>query len=76
IGGEMGLCTDNTGIQFRNLNASNGEAVQGSRAQNDMDKYREYMRKVCHNTPNLDVYQDDVTALIVKNDNEVCAVKT
>ncbi|MCT7620038.1 tRNA uridine-5-carboxymethylaminomethyl(34) synthesis enzyme MnmG [Aliarcobacter butzleri] len=76
IGGEMGLCTDNTGIQFRILNASKGAAVQGSRAQIDMDKYREYMRKVCHNTPNLEVYQDEVTALLVKNGNEVCGVKT
>lgn len=76
IGGEMGLCTDNTGIQFRILNASKGAAVQGSRAQIDMDKYREYMRKACHNTPNLEVYQDEVTALLVKNGNEVCGVKT
>ncbi|WP_157277874.1 tRNA uridine-5-carboxymethylaminomethyl(34) synthesis enzyme MnmG [Aliarcobacter butzleri] len=76
IGGEMGLCTDNTGIQFRILNASKGAAVQGSRAQIDMDKYREYMRKVCHNTPNLEVYQDEVTALLVRNGNEVCGVKT
>ncbi|RZV13184.1 tRNA uridine-5-carboxymethylaminomethyl(34) synthesis enzyme MnmG [Aliarcobacter butzleri] len=76
IGGEMGLCTDNTGIQFRILNASKGAAVQGSRAQIDMDKYREYMRRVCHNTPNLEVYQDEVTALLVRNDNEVCGVKT
>ncbi|MDS1371130.1 tRNA uridine-5-carboxymethylaminomethyl(34) synthesis enzyme MnmG [Aliarcobacter butzleri] len=76
IGGEMGLCTDNTGIQFRILNASKGAAVQGSRAQIDMDKYREYMRKVCHNTPNLEIYQDEVTALLVKNGNEVCGVKT
>ena len=76
IGGEMGLCTDNTGIQFRILNASKGAAVQGSRAQIDMDKYREYMRKVCHNTPNLEIYQDEVTALLIKNGNEVCGVKT
>ena len=75
IGGEMGLCTDNTGIQFRILNASKGAAVQGSRAQIDMDKYREYMRKVCHNTPNLNIYQDEVTSLIVEND-EVLGVKT
>jgi tRNA uridine 5-carboxymethylaminomethyl modification enzyme len=76
IGGEMGLCTDATGIQFRILNASKGAAVQGSRAQIDMDKYREYMRKVCHNTPNLEVYQDEVASLLVKNENEVCGVKT
>ena len=76
IGGEMGLCTDYAGIQFRILNASKGAAVQGSRAQIDMDKYRTYMRKVCHNTPNLEVYQDEVTALLVKNENEVYGVKT
>lgn len=75
LGGEMGLCTDNTGIQFRILNASKGAAVQGSRAQIDMDKYREYMRKICHNTPNLDVYQDEVSELLVKED-EVFGIKT
>lgn len=76
IGGEMGLCTDETGIQFRILNASKGAAVQGSRAQIDMDKYREYMRKVCHNTPNLEVYQDEVTSLLVNDSKEVYGVKT
>ncbi len=76
IGGEMGLCTDATGIQFRILNASKGAAVQGSRAQIDMDAYREYMRKVCHNTSNLEVYQDEVTSLIVENENNVVGVRT
>ncbi|MBY0539845.1 MAG: tRNA uridine-5-carboxymethylaminomethyl(34) synthesis enzyme MnmG [Campylobacterales bacterium] len=76
IGGEMGLCTDVAGIQFRILNASKGAAVQGSRAQIDMDKYREYMRKVCHNTPNLSVYQDEVSSLLVNDKNEVYGVKT
>ncbi len=75
LGGEMGLCTDATGIQFRVLNASKGAAVQGSRAQIDMDKYREYMRKICHNTPNLEVYQDEVSFLLEK-DNEVYGVET
>ena len=75
LGGEMGLCTDETGIQFRVLNASKGAAVQGTRAQIDMDGYREYMRKVCHNTPNLDIYQDEVSELIVEN-GEALGVKT
>ena len=75
IGGEMGLCTDATGIQFRILNDSKGAAVQGTRAQIDMDEYKEYMRKVCHSTPNLDIYQDEVSYLIVEND-EVLGVKT
>ncbi|WP_419766288.1 MAG: tRNA uridine-5-carboxymethylaminomethyl(34) synthesis enzyme MnmG [Arcobacter sp.] len=78
IGGEMGLCTDSAGIQFRILNASKGAAVQGSRAQIDMDRYREYMREVCHNTANLEIYQDEVTSLLTSSENEleVCGVKT
>jgi tRNA uridine 5-carboxymethylaminomethyl modification enzyme len=64
-----------TGIQFRILNDSKGAAVQGTRAQIDMDEYKEYMRKVCHNTANLDIYQDEVSYLIVEND-EVLGVKT
>ncbi|MDC0932990.1 tRNA uridine-5-carboxymethylaminomethyl(34) synthesis enzyme MnmG [Arcobacteraceae bacterium] len=75
LGGEMGLCTDKTGIQFRILNASKGAAVQGSRAQIDMDEYREYMRNVTLNTPNLDVYQDEVASLI-EADNIVSGVVT
>jgi len=75
IGGQMGLCTDATGIQFRVLNASKGAAVQGSRAQIDMDKYRQYMQNVCLNTPNLTVYQDEVSELVVDN-GAVSGVKT
>ncbi len=66
LGGEMGLCTDATGIQFRTLNASKGPAVRGSRAQIDMDAYRIYMRNVVLNTPNLDVKQEIAHELIVE----------
>ena len=75
IGGQMGLCTDATGIQFRILNQSKGAAVQGSRAQIDMDKYRVYMQNICLNTPNLEVYQDEVSSLI-QEDNIVKGVNT
>ncbi|MEA3354541.1 MAG: tRNA uridine-5-carboxymethylaminomethyl(34) synthesis enzyme MnmG [Campylobacterota bacterium] len=75
LGGQMGLCTDATGIQFRILNASKGAAVQGSRAQIDMDAYREYMRDICLNTPNLDVYQDEVSQLLIE-DNHTKGVLT
>ena len=74
LGGQMGLCTDATSIQFRILNASKGAAVQGSRAQIDMDAYRQYMRDVCHNTPNLEVYQDEVSSLLIENDTVVGVV--
>ncbi|VAY88304.1 tRNA uridine 5-carboxymethylaminomethyl modification enzyme GidA [hydrothermal vent metagenome] len=75
LGGEMGLCTDATGIQFRILNASKGAAVQGSRAQIDMNRYREYMKNISLNTKNLDVSQDKVSSLIIK-DNICCGVNT
>ncbi len=75
LGGEMGLCTDKTGIQFRTLNASKGPAVRGSRAQIDMDAYRIYMRNVVLNTPNLDVKQEIVDGLIVE-EGEVKGVTT
>ena len=75
LGGEMGLCTDKTGIQFRTLNASKGPAVRGSRAQIDMDTYRIYMRNVVLGTPNLDVKQEIADGLIVEED-EVKGVTT
>jgi tRNA uridine 5-carboxymethylaminomethyl modification enzyme len=67
LGGEMGICTDTTGIQFRTLNASKGPAVRGTRAQIDMDSYRLYMRDVVLNTPNLDVKQEIADGLIIEN---------
>ena len=75
LGGEMGLCTDKTGIQFRTLNASKGPAVRGSRAQIDMDKYRIYMRNIVLNTPNLDVKQEIADGLIIE-ENIVQGVTT
>jgi tRNA uridine 5-carboxymethylaminomethyl modification enzyme len=68
LGGEMGLCTDATGIQFRTLNASKGPAVRGSRAQIDMDAYRIYMRNKVLNTPNLDVKQEIADGLMIENE--------
>ncbi|PHS34571.1 MAG: tRNA uridine-5-carboxymethylaminomethyl(34) synthesis enzyme MnmG [Sulfurovum sp.] len=67
LGGEMGICTDKTGIQFRTLNASKGPAVRGTRAQIDMDKYRLYMRNVVLNTINLDVKQEIADGLVVED---------
>ena len=75
LGGEMGICTDKTGIQFRTLNASKGPAVRGTRAQIDMDAYRIYMRNVVLNTENLDVKQEIADGLIVE-EGEVKGVTT
>ncbi len=67
LGGEMGLATDATGLQFRTLNASKGPAVRGSRAQIDMDRYRIYMRDIVMHTDNLEVKQEIVTGLIIED---------
>jgi len=75
LGGEMGLITDEAGIQFRILNQTKGPAVRGSRAQIDMDRYRIIARNVILNTPNLDLAQDTVESLIVEN-SVVKGVKT
>src|SRR6266478_2057163 len=65
LGGEMGLAADRTGIQFRQLNASKGQAVRSSRCQSDRKQYRLYMRQVVLNQPNLTVIEDKVRELIV-----------
>jgi tRNA uridine 5-carboxymethylaminomethyl modification enzyme len=75
MGGEMGLATDATGLQFRVLNQSKGPAVRGSRAQIDMDRYRIYMRNVILNSKNLDIKQEIVTELIIE-DNRIRGVET
>ena len=75
LGGEMGVCTDSVGIQFRILNSSKGPAVRGSRAQIDMDRYRIYMRNKCINTPNLDIRQE-IAEEIITQDGEVKGIKT
>ena len=75
LGGQMGLITDEAGIQFRILNQTKGPAVRGSRAQIDMDKYRVIARNVVLNTPNLDLVQEMVESLVVE-DGEVKGVKT
>lgn len=75
LGGEMGLATDNAGIQFRVLNKSKGPAIWSSRAQADMDDYRTYMRQVLENAPNLDLLQETVTSLIL-DENKVYGVRT
>ena len=75
LGGQMGIATDKNGLQFRILNASKGPAVRGSRAQIDMDSYRIYMRNLSLESENLDVIQERVDELIVK-DEEVKGVIT
>jgi len=75
LGGQMGLTTDNTALQFRTLNISKGPAVRGSRAQIDMDRYRIFMRNICLNTENLSIKQETVDE-ITSSDKKVTGVIT
>lgn len=63
LGGEMGLAADRTGIQFRQLNASKGQAVRSSRCQSDRKLYKLYMQDVVSRQPNLTVLIDKVREL-------------
>lgn len=75
MGGEMGHITDATAIQFRMLNRSKGPAVWSPRAQCDRGKFIWQWRTVLDNTPNLDIWQDQASELIVENGAAV-GVKT
>ncbi len=67
LDGIMGRITDQSGIQFRMLNASKGPAVRGPRTQADRKLYREAMQKELANTPNLSLVAGEVEDLIVEN---------
>lgn len=68
LGGEMGIAADRTAIQFRMLNRSKGPAVWSPRVQSDREKYISHWRNVLENTPKLDMFQDNVTGLLIEDD--------
>ena len=67
LGGQMGLVTDATAIQFRMLNRSKGPAMWSPRAQCDRGKFIWQWRKVLDGTENLDIWQDQVEELLVES---------
>ena len=75
LGGEMGLAADRTGIQFRQLNASKGQAVRSSRCQSDRKLYKLYLQDVVANQSNLTVLVDKVRELMVAG-GKVVGIKT
>ena len=75
LGGQMGIITDMTAIQFRMLNRSKGPAVWSPRSQSDRMRFSEMWRSVLENTPNLFMWQDTVLRLLIK-DGEVRGVVT
>ncbi|OHX34227.1 tRNA uridine-5-carboxymethylaminomethyl(34) synthesis enzyme MnmG [Methylomonas sp. LWB] len=75
LGGVMAKAIDKGGIQFRILNASKGPAVRATRAQADRMLYKQAVRSALENQPNLALFQQTVSDLIVQGDR-VTGVKT
>ena len=75
LGGQMGIVTDRSAIQFRLLNQSKGPAMWSPRSQSDRKRFIEEWVRVLSHTENLSLWQDTVTSLIIK-DNKVCGIKT
>ena len=75
LGGQMGIVTDKTAIQFRMLNIGKGPAVWSPRAQCDRGKFIWEWRTILDHTDNLDIWQDQAEELLVAN-REAIGVKT
>ncbi len=75
LGGQMGIVTDATAIQFRMLNRSKGPAVWSPRAQCDREKFIWKWREVLDKIDNLDIWQDQVQELLVEK-GEAVGVRT
>ena len=67
LGGAMARAADRAGIQFRTLNASKGPAVRATRAQADRQLYKRAIRALLENQPGLDLFQQEVADLEVRD---------
>lgn len=75
LGGQMGIVTDKSAIQFRMLNRSKGPAMWSPRSQSDRHKFIHEWTEIVSNTDNLYIWQDTVKELIIDN-KQVTGVKT
>ena len=75
LGGNSGIITDKTMIQFRMLNRSKGPAMWSPRAQSDRMRFAEEWRNTLEQIPNVDFFQDVVTGLLNKG-SHITGVKT
>lgn len=75
LGGYSGIVTDQSMIQFRMLNLSKGPAMWSPRAQCDKMNFSSNWRFLLESIPNLSIWQDEVTDIIVE-DGKVCGVRT
>ena len=71
LGGQMGLVTDATAIQFRMLNVGKGPAMWSPRAQCDRGKFIWEWRRMLDQTEHLDIWQDQADELLVENDEAI-----
>lgn len=75
LGGQMGIVTDLTAIQYRLLNQSKGPAMWSPRSQADRQKFSEKWRNILENCKNLHIWQDSAIQFIIEN-NEIQGVVT
>jgi len=75
MGGQSGIISDRTMIQFRMLNRSKGPAMWSPRCQSDRMLFAIEWRQILEDTPNVDFWQDTVQGLVIKNDR-IVGVKT
>src|SRR5450631_128649 len=74
LGGAMARATDQSGIQFRTLNASKGPAVRATRAQADRQLYKRAIRGILESQPGLALFQQEAADLLVAGDRVVGVV--
>lgn len=70
LGGQMGIVTDRTAVQFRMLNRSKGPAMWSPRAQSDRTRFIDEWRKILDATPNLYIFQDTATEFVFDQKSE------
>ena len=70
LGGQMGIVTDQTAIQFRMLNRSKGPAMWSPRVQSDRSRFIDAWRSILDKTPNLYIFQDTVSEFVFNDDAE------
>ncbi|MEE1063249.1 MAG: tRNA uridine-5-carboxymethylaminomethyl(34) synthesis enzyme MnmG, partial [Paludibacteraceae bacterium] len=75
MGGQMGIVTDLTAIQYRMLNKSKGPAMWSPRSQSDRQRFSEKWRSLLENTDNLCIWQDMANELLFEG-KSVCGVRT
>ena len=74
MGGVMGLASDSSGIQFRMLNRTRGEAVQGPRAQIDRNKYKANISNII-SIEGVDIIEDEVIDILLRSNGNKKAIK-